>query len=153
LPGASLRLAQCLYGAKLVPEQCRHGESTMLVRCKYGAFARGPRKRNKKARAPKDEIIITRDPRLGMSKESSSDMPCRSLERPPRLRAARKPREAATGHTTPVVFDTNHQYLAKDSLLSCFALIISDHPRRFAYADACANTLGCSVLVTRIPDG
>jgi len=60
---------------------------------------------------------------------------------------------AATGRTTPVVFDTNHQYLAKDLLLSCFALIISDHPHRFAYADACANTLGCSVLVTRIPDG
>jgi hypothetical protein len=116
-------------------------------------FVRTPRKRIKKGVSPEDDVIITPDPRPGMPIESSSDLPCRSLDRPPRLRTARKPREAATGHTTPVVLDTNHQYLAKDLLLSCFALIISDHPRRFAYADACANTLGCSVLITRIPDG
>jgi len=52
LPGASLRLAQCLYGAKLVPEQCRHGESTMLARCKYGAFREDTAKENKKRREP-----------------------------------------------------------------------------------------------------
>ena len=87
-----------------------------------------------------------------MSKESPSDMPCRLLDRPPLVRDSPEASVAATRQTTPVVFDTNHQYLA-GMLLSCFALTISGHPRRFAYAETCANTLGCSVLVTQIPDG